>query len=107
MEEVLNHHWELLAEPLQTVMKKNGMTNAYELIKQGEQGQKSGPRELPGTGQKGRIATCGRSTVTGPDPASVYRERPGHCRRNVRQIKRSPVDLHLVFTIGASKLSRV
>jgi adenylosuccinate lyase len=40
MEEVLNHHWELLAEPLQTVMKKNGMTNAYELIKQESRGKK-------------------------------------------------------------------
>ena len=29
----LNNHWEILAEPIQTIMRKHGISNAYELLK--------------------------------------------------------------------------
>ena len=34
IEEELNNHWELLAEPLQTVMRFHGIENPYELLKE-------------------------------------------------------------------------
>ncbi len=36
----LNNHWELLAEPIQTVMRKHGVTNAYEQMKELTRGKK-------------------------------------------------------------------
>jgi len=36
----LDSHWELLAEPLQTVMRFNGFSNPYELLKDLTRGKK-------------------------------------------------------------------
>jgi adenylosuccinate lyase len=36
----LDNNWELLAEPIQTVMRKNGMDNAYEKLKELTRGRK-------------------------------------------------------------------
>lgn len=35
----LNSHWEILAEPIQTVMRMHGIENAYEILKQFSRGQ--------------------------------------------------------------------
>jgi adenylosuccinate lyase len=40
IEEELNHHWELLAEPLQTVMRYHGLDSPYELLKELTRGKK-------------------------------------------------------------------
>ena len=36
----LNNHWELLAEPIQTVMRRYGITDAYEQLKDLTRGTK-------------------------------------------------------------------
>lgn len=35
----LNQHWEILAEPIQTIMRKHGVTNPYEKLKQLTRGE--------------------------------------------------------------------
>ena len=35
----LNQHWEVLAEPIQTIMRKHGVTNPYEKLKQLTRGE--------------------------------------------------------------------
>ncbi len=40
MHEELNNNWELLAEPIQTVMRKAGIKNAYEKLKELTRGKK-------------------------------------------------------------------
>jgi len=37
----LNNHWEVLAEPIQTVMRKYGLENPYELLKDMTRGKGS------------------------------------------------------------------
>jgi adenylosuccinate lyase len=36
----LNRHWEVLAEAIQTILRKNGMTDAYEQLKELTRGEK-------------------------------------------------------------------
>lgn len=40
IEEELDNHWELLAEPLQTVMRYHGLSSPYELLKELTRGKK-------------------------------------------------------------------
>ena len=45
----LNNHWEVLAEALQTILRKNGFANAYETIKdltRGESLNKNSIKEI-------------------------------------------------------------
>ena len=36
----MNNHWEILAEAIQTILRKNGMANAYEQLKELTRGEK-------------------------------------------------------------------
>ena len=36
----LNHHWEILAEPIQMIMRKHGLEKPYEQLKNVTRGQK-------------------------------------------------------------------
>jgi adenylosuccinate lyase len=38
--EELNSHWEVLAEPIQTILRKNGISDAYEKLKELTRGEK-------------------------------------------------------------------
>jgi adenylosuccinate lyase len=40
IEEDLDNHWEVLAEPIQTVMRKYQMENPYEVLKEMTRGRK-------------------------------------------------------------------
>ena len=40
IEDDLNNHWEVLAEPIQTLMRKYGNDNPYERLKEMTRGQK-------------------------------------------------------------------
>ena len=42
----LNSHWEILAEPIQTVMRRYGITDAYEQLKALTRGEKITPEQL-------------------------------------------------------------
>lgn len=40
IEKELDNHWEILAEPIQTILRKNGKTDAYEELKELTRGEK-------------------------------------------------------------------
>lgn len=45
MQKDLTQHWETLTEAIQTIMRKHGIENAYELLKQASQGQQMNSNE--------------------------------------------------------------
>jgi len=44
----LNHSWEVLAEPIQTVMRRYGVHGAYEKLKEVTRGKSVRPEDLHG-----------------------------------------------------------
>jgi adenylosuccinate lyase len=40
IENDLNHHWEILAEPIQTILRRHGIPEAYEKLKDFTRGHK-------------------------------------------------------------------
>ena len=46
LEKILNANWEVLAEPIQTVMRRYGVENPYEKLKELTRGQKITPESL-------------------------------------------------------------
>ncbi|HRZ42884.1 MAG TPA: adenylosuccinate lyase [Bacteroidales bacterium] len=46
MAEVLDHHWEVLAEPIQTILRREGVRNPYEKLKELTRGNRHITREV-------------------------------------------------------------
>ena len=74
----LDHNWEVLAEPIQTVMRRYGIEKPYEKLKELTRGKR-----VDAAGMQAFIdgAAGRRNPSEGDDPGQLHRPRHYHGRR--------------------------
>ena len=73
MKKELNNHWEVLAEAIQTVLRKSGSNNAYEQLKNMTQGETVTSESIIDFVKLLRIPEEDKKRLSEPNPRRVYR----------------------------------
>jgi adenylosuccinate lyase len=78
----LNHAWEVLAEPIQTVMRRYGVQGAYEKLKEVTRGKTIRPEDLHGLIRSLEIPAVDKERLLAMTPASYV----GHAAELARRV---------------------
>jgi adenylosuccinate lyase len=73
----LDANWEVLAEPIQTVMRRYGIEQPYEQLKALTRGQRVDRRNAAGVRRRSGDSRRGQAAAVGPDARRLHRQ----CRR--------------------------
>jgi adenylosuccinate lyase len=80
----LNNHWELLAEPLQTVMRYHGLDSPYELLKELTRGKKFSREEYINLIEKLNLPDEAKANLKNLKP-STYLGNAAKMSSNIRE----------------------
>ena len=71
----LNNHWEILAEPIQTIMRSYAVPNSYERLKALTRGKKISESEIQEFISKLEIPDEAKANIITTDASQLFRVR--------------------------------